>query len=82
MKTGTVVAGAMAGWLLSLFGFVANQGQSETSLKGICVMFTLIPACFAICKGVMLLLYPLNRAKILANEQELARRAESAKVAV
>jgi glycoside/pentoside/hexuronide:cation symporter, GPH family len=78
LKTGTVIAGATAGWLLSLFGFVANQPQSASAMRGIILMFTLLPAFLALCKGTMLILYPLNRAKVLENERELARRAESA----
>jgi glycoside/pentoside/hexuronide:cation symporter, GPH family len=76
MKTGTVIAGSLGGWLLSLFGFVANQVQSEKSLGGILLMFTVIPACFAVCKGIAISLYPLDRRTILENERELASRKE------
>jgi glycoside/pentoside/hexuronide:cation symporter, GPH family len=82
MKTGTVIAGCLAGWLLHCFGFVANQTQSETTVRGIVLMFTLFPAVLAVGKGIMLFLYPLNRAKVLENERELARRAEAAVVKV
>jgi glycoside/pentoside/hexuronide:cation symporter, GPH family len=78
LKTGTVIAGFLCGKMLYWFGFVANQRQSDVSLWGICLMFTFIPAGFAICKGIMLLLYPLNRRRVLENEQELANRASSA----
>ncbi len=74
MKTGTVIAGFLGGQLLSLFGFVANQAQSERSLGGILLMFSVIPACFAVCKGIALSLYPLNRRKVMENERELASR--------
>jgi glycoside/pentoside/hexuronide:cation symporter, GPH family len=74
MKTGTVVAGSLCGWMLSLFGFAANKAQSETSLWGILLMFTIIPACFAVCKGIMLVIYPLNRRRVLENERELANK--------
>lgn len=73
LKTGTMVAGFLGGWLLSLFGFVANQTQSEKSLWGILLMFSVIPAVFAVCKGIALFLYPLDRRKVLENEQALAR---------
>jgi glycoside/pentoside/hexuronide:cation symporter, GPH family len=78
LKTGTVIAGFLCGKMLYWFGFVANQRQSDGSLWGICLMFTFIPAGFAICKGIMLLLYPLNRRRVLENERELANRASSA----
>jgi Na+/melibiose symporter-like transporter len=37
-------------------------------------MFSVIPAVFAIGKAIMLFLYPLNRWKVMENEQALARR--------
>ena len=76
LKTGTMIAGFLSGWLLSLFGFVANQVQPEKSLWGILLMFSVIPAIFAICKAIALFLYPLNRREVLENEQELARRRD------
>jgi glycoside/pentoside/hexuronide:cation symporter, GPH family len=78
MKTGTAVAASLCGWMLSLFGYVANQTQSKESLWGILLMFSIIPACLAVCKGIMLLIYPLDRRKVLDNERELAHRAEIA----
>jgi GPH family glycoside/pentoside/hexuronide:cation symporter len=77
LKTGTVIAGSLGGWLLAVFGFVPNQPQSEKALGGILLMFTIIPAFFAIGKAVALFFYPLNRRNVLENEQELARRKEA-----
>jgi GPH family glycoside/pentoside/hexuronide:cation symporter len=74
LKTGTVVAGFLGGWLLDLFGFVANQAQSERTIQGILLMFSVFPAIFAIGKAIALFMYPLNRQKVIENEQELARR--------
>jgi GPH family glycoside/pentoside/hexuronide:cation symporter len=74
LKTGTVVAGFLGGWMLNLAGFVPNQVQSGRTIQGILVMFSVIPAVFAIGKAIMLFLYPLNRWKVMENEQELARR--------
>ncbi len=77
LKTGTMVAGFLGGWLLSLAGFVANQAQSERSLWGILLMFSIIPAFFAVCKGTFIVFYPLNRARVMENERELARREKA-----
>lgn len=77
LKTGTMIAGFLGGWLLSLFGFVANQVQSPGALTGLLWMFSIIPACFAIGKAAALFLYPLDRRAVAQNEQELARRQES-----
>ena len=76
LKTGTVIAGFLAGQLLAYFGFIANQAQSRDALWGILLMFSIIPAVFAVVKAVALFLYPLNREKILEIERELARRKE------
>jgi GPH family glycoside/pentoside/hexuronide:cation symporter len=80
LKTGTVIAGFLGGWMLGLFGFIPNQVQSEKTLRGIFLMFSIIPAFFAIGKAIALILYPLNRRKVLENERELAHRKESAVV--
>lgn len=74
MKTGSVMAGSLSGWLLSKFGFVANQAQPESTLRGIMLMFSIIPAFFAVCKGVSLWIYPLNRGRVSEIERELAKR--------
>jgi GPH family glycoside/pentoside/hexuronide:cation symporter len=74
LKTGSMIAGFIGGQMLAWFGFIANRDQSERSLWGIMLMFSLIPAFFAFCKGVSLWIYPLNRRKILEIEQELAKR--------
>jgi Na+/melibiose symporter-like transporter len=66
--------------MLGLFGFIPNQVQSEKTLRGIFLMFSIIPAFFAIGKAIALILYPLNRRKVLENERELAHRKESAVV--
>jgi GPH family glycoside/pentoside/hexuronide:cation symporter len=78
LKTGTVIAGFLGGWLLNLFGFVANQEQSAKTLWGILLMFSIVPAFFAVGKAIAIFLYPLDRRIVMENERELARRRESA----
>ncbi|MDQ8185764.1 MFS transporter [Pelagicoccus sp. SDUM812002] len=74
LKTGSMIAGTLAGWVLGSFGFVANEQQSESSLLGISLMFSVIPALFAVGKGIALVCYPLNRAKVAEIEIALAER--------
>jgi GPH family glycoside/pentoside/hexuronide:cation symporter len=74
LKTGSVFAGFAAGQLLGWFGFVANQGQTEKTLWGITLMFSIIPAFFAVCKAAALWRYPLNRTRVLEIERGLAGR--------
>jgi GPH family glycoside/pentoside/hexuronide:cation symporter len=78
LKTGTMVAGFLGGWLLGLFDFVPNQEQSEKSIGGIQLMFSVIPACFAGAKAIALFLYPLNRSRVKEIERELAGRTAAA----
>lgn len=77
LKTGSMIAGFLAGQLLASFGYIANQDQTETSLFGIMLMFSIIPAGFAICKAIALWRYPLNSNSIAKIEKELAERAEA-----
>jgi GPH family glycoside/pentoside/hexuronide:cation symporter len=78
LKTGTMIGGSLGGHMLGWFGFVANQEQSGQSLLGIVLMFSIIPAVLAIGKAVALWIYPLNRQRVLAIEQTLQARMESA----
>jgi glycoside/pentoside/hexuronide:cation symporter, GPH family len=75
LKTGTMIAGFMGGRMLAWFGFVANRDQSEITLWGILLMFSVIPAIFAVGKGIALFMYPLDRRKVMEIERELAHRS-------
>ena len=71
-KLGLAIGGAIAGWMLSGFGFAAGAEQSESSLLGIRLMFTLVPAAFAIGSVVAISFYPLSDEEAKRMEQELA----------
>ncbi|MBN2244107.1 MAG: MFS transporter [Acidobacteria bacterium] len=75
LKTGSMLAGFLGGQMLAWFGFAANQEQSERSVAGIMLMFSIVPACFAVCKGIALWIYPLNRSRVLEIEKELAKES-------
>ncbi len=74
MKTGSMIAGSMAGLLLAYFGFVANEVQSERSILGITLMFSVIPAVFALIKAWAIWTYPLDAEKMREIEQGLRER--------
>jgi Na+/melibiose symporter-like transporter len=44
LKMGLTLGGAISAWLLSYYGYVANQEQTEFALKGIRWMMSIIPA--------------------------------------
>ncbi len=79
IKTGTAVAGLLIPMLLAWYGYKANVQQTESSLLGIALTFSVAPAIFAGLKALMLWLYPLSKAKVNQIEADLkARRAVSA----
>jgi len=75
-KFGLTIGGGLSGWLLGAFGFVANTDQTESSLLGIRLMFTIIPACLAAMNALVILLYNLSDGKVGQIETELERRRQ------
>jgi GPH family glycoside/pentoside/hexuronide:cation symporter len=76
-KMGLTIGGGVSGWLLSGFGFVANETQTETAMLGIRLMFSILPGALAIANGVILIWYPLSDEEVNSIEKELiTRRAE------
>jgi len=71
-KLGLTIGGGIAGWMLSAFGFVGDSVQTEESILGIRLMFTLVPAAFAICAVVAIWFYPLSDNDVAQMEQDLA----------
>ncbi len=78
LKTGTAIAGLMLPLLLAGYGYKANVDQTESSLLGIALTFSIFPAGFAALKGVMLWLYPLSKAKVEQIEVDLKARRDAA----
>ncbi|NIM69305.1 MAG: MFS transporter [Xanthomonadales bacterium] len=77
-KFGLTLGAGLSGWLLAAFGFEANVAQSETSLLGIRLMFTLLPATVAVLNVVVLSFYNLSDSKVLEIERELTTRKAAA----
>ena len=73
-KFGLTIGAGLSGWLLAAFGYEANVEQTESSLLGIRLLFTLIPAAIALLNVFVLLFYDLNDRKVREIEAELARR--------
>ena len=76
-KFGLTIGGGLSGWMLGIFGFVANVDQTDTSLLGIRLMFTVIPACFAIMNALVLIFYTLSDRQVEQIESELEARKTS-----
>lgn len=76
-KMGLTIGGGVAGWMLSGFGFVANEQQSETSMLGIRLMFSILPGVLAIANAIILIWYPLTEANVAEIQSDLKKlRAE------
>jgi glycoside/pentoside/hexuronide:cation symporter, GPH family len=74
LKLGLTLGGAIVGWLLAYYGFVANQAQTAETLKGITLLMSLYPAIFGIIGGALMLLYPLSNKMMSQIEEDLASR--------
>ena len=73
-KLSMALGGAMIGWLLAYYGFVANLDQTPRVLHGISLIFNVLPGILALGAGFVSILYPLNEAKMKDIERELAAR--------
>lgn len=77
-KMGLAFGAGLSGYILAYFGFVANVEQSENSLLGIRMMFSLVPATLAILSALVMLFYGLRRDEMDRIEQELIQRRQAA----
>ena len=77
LKFGLGVGGALAGWLLSVFGYVANVAQSDSALFGIRLMMSVIPAAFLFLGLVALFLYKIDLATERKMDVELQARRKA-----
>lgn len=73
-KMGLAVGAGLAGIILGLFGFVANEVQTETSLAGIRFMFSIMPALLALAGAAAIYFYRIDSKTISTFERELRER--------
>ncbi|MCU0643934.1 MAG: MFS transporter [bacterium] len=77
LKLGIALAGSIQAWVLDYYGFVANVAQSATTLNGIKLLMSIIPAIAGIIGVGLMLFYPLNNKMMVKIEEDLtARRKE------
>jgi GPH family glycoside/pentoside/hexuronide:cation symporter len=69
---------AVAGWSLSLFGYVPNIEQTVHSLFGIRLFFSIVPAVVILISLPLLIWYPITRQSHAALVKELAERKAAA----
>ncbi len=78
LKLGAAVGGAMPGFILAWYGFVANQPQTEIAISGIRLMFSGLPAVFFLAAAVLMCFYRINRNTLSRMESALAQRRQPA----
>jgi Na+/melibiose symporter-like transporter len=74
LKAGLSLGGAIAGWLLSAFGYQANVQQTDHALWGIRLIVSVIPAgLFLVCL-ICVVCYKITKKMNLQIQDELAER--------
>ena len=77
LKLGMSVAGAVAGWLLAFYGYQGGQQQTEESLLGINLLFTLIPAGASLLAFFLVSRYRLHGAEMTRISRSLTELNET-----
>ncbi len=70
-KLGLAVGAGLSGYILAWYGFVANEVQTEETILGIRLMFTVFPALLATLGTLAFFLYRLDRKTMETIEAEL-----------
>jgi glycoside/pentoside/hexuronide:cation symporter, GPH family len=73
-KVGWALSASFAILLMNSVGFVANESQSPESLRGLVLLFSLIPAALGLVSIIIAFFYPLTDQSVADLEQELAER--------
>ncbi len=73
-KFGIAIGGGLAGWLLAMFGFIANTQQTPETLEGILFMMSFIPAVGSFIPAIAAFFYELDDKKMKQIEIELEER--------
>jgi glycoside/pentoside/hexuronide:cation symporter, GPH family len=70
-KFGWTIGGAMSGWFLAVFGYMANVEQTETSLLGIRLMISVLAGLGALMAVAFIYFYKLDEETMAGIEDEL-----------
>lgn len=74
LKFGSAVGGALPGFILAGFGFVANEVQTDSAITGIRLMFNILPAVFFALAGLAMMFYRIDRKTLTRVEADLRER--------
>jgi Na+/melibiose symporter-like transporter len=74
LKVGLAIGGALAAYILKVYGYVANVEQTTTALKGIRFAVSIIPSIAILICVVALFFYDINKKTEYQMQDELAER--------
>jgi GPH family glycoside/pentoside/hexuronide:cation symporter len=77
-KIGWALGAFIALSLMSQVGFEANVEQTAESLRGLILLFSLIPAGLGVVSIILLLIYPLGDKRVQVMQNELIERRKAA----
>lgn len=79
-KFGWSIGGAIAGYLLAYFGFVANAPLTPDTEKGVRILFSFMPAIWSLIAVIALFFYNLDENKVKEINAELTTLKNNASV--
>jgi GPH family glycoside/pentoside/hexuronide:cation symporter len=82
LKAGLSLGGAMAGWLLKLYGYVPNVPQSDEALLGIRLTVSVYPAIFFLIVVICMFFYKIGKNLNIQIQDELAERRHQSGAAI
>ncbi len=77
LKFGTGIAGALIGWVLTVFGYAANVSQSAHTLLGIRLLMGIFPAVVALLALGVFAFYRIDDAFLARIRDELSLRKQA-----
>jgi Na+/melibiose symporter-like transporter len=77
LKAGLSLGGAVAGWLLSGYGYRANSVQTASALRGIRMTMSVYPSAFFLIVIVCLICYKIGKKLNIQIQDELAERRKN-----
>jgi GPH family glycoside/pentoside/hexuronide:cation symporter len=68
---GIAIGGALAGWLLTFYGYQADVEQSDATKQGLLLSFTVLPALGSFAVAWVMRKYTLTEKKVISIQSEL-----------
>lgn len=74
IKLGVAIGGALTGWGLAFFGYQAGvEEQSAEAIRGVLILFTVLPAIFYLITAISIRYYQLTEARMNAIVTDLSK---------